>query len=84
MHMHVYHVHRTTLTHLLCGPCGRYTYNYCMTSYLVSTGVCEAGCTPTEGMLATSEAPLLNLTAGSRWGERAVATKRPATSICSA
>jgi len=61
-----------------------YTYNYCMTSDLVSTGVCAAGCTPTESMVATSETPLLNLTAGSRWGESAVATKRPATSICSA
>ena len=59
-------------------------YSNCLTSELVSSGKCAAGCAPTYAMLTSSELPTLNLTAGSSWGKPATSGPRPSTSICSA
>jgi len=48
-----------------------WSYNTCLTSDLVKSGKCAAGCTPTYKMLASSEAPTLNLTTNTKWGQKA-------------
>lgn len=57
-------------------------YQTCVTSTLVQSGHCVAGCTPSYKMLVNSEAPTRNMTTGAVWGKPAVVSPRPATSIC--